>query len=407
MGEDSSRDSKSVYARLAVPGAAATDHIRSKRIDAIRAIAALGVLASHAPKLGEGGYSSDSALLVGRLASGVWLFFAVSGFLIAGPFLRALVDGRSLPSPRRYAVRRAARILPAYWVALAAILILATGGTIAHWWQLPVHGLLLHTLVPGEPQKLYFVAWTLGLEMIFYALVPVVAYLAWRYTRGRPADAAKVLTAILWFWILTFVAQILLGLAYHRPGTEPGMLQVVRSLGALGNFCPGMLAYLAAREGVGRWSRAYRAIARQPLMSLAFAFVCIYTGREIHWQTDWFASAIQRPLMGIGSGLILVAVLEGQWLRRTIEVLAPIGLISYGVYLWHWVVLATIEHHGLHPVSTSDEIGTLGQVLLLLVLTLPLALASWLLVERPLLQRTTWWERRRGLVARPAPATGE
>src|SRR4051812_18536329 len=49
---------------------------------------------------------------------GVAMFFVLSGFLLAQPFWRALDNGAPLPSLRTYAIRRAARILPGFWLAL-------------------------------------------------------------------------------------------------------------------------------------------------------------------------------------------------------------------------------------------------------------------------------------------------
>ena len=74
--------------------------------------------------------------------------------------------------------------------------------------------------------------------------------------------------------------------------------------------------------------------------------------------------------------------------------LAPIGLISYGVYLWHWIILSTLIHHGITIVSGSGLTATGVRVIALVALTLPVAALSWLLIERPLLRRTADWERR-------------
>ena len=67
----------------------------------------------------------DVRSLAGTSGSGVYLFFVLSGYLISGPFLNALARGRRLPMLAGYAVRRAARILPAYWIPLVAIVLVA------------------------------------------------------------------------------------------------------------------------------------------------------------------------------------------------------------------------------------------------------------------------------------------
>jgi peptidoglycan/LPS O-acetylase OafA/YrhL len=73
---------------------------------------------------------------------------------------------------------------------------------------------------------------------------------------------------------------------------------------------------------------------------------------------------------------------------------APIGLISYGLYLWHYVALKVLQDEGV-----DVQAGALSwplRVALLLAASVPFALASWLLVERPLLRRTQdWWARWR------------
>jgi peptidoglycan/LPS O-acetylase OafA/YrhL len=75
-------------------------------------------------------------------------------------------------------------------------------------------------------------------------------------------------------------------------------------------------------------------------------------------------------------------------------VLAPIGLASYGVYLWHYVILSALLKHGVAIGPGSGNIAVILRVGALVAVTVPVAMLSWLLLERPLLRRTTGWERR-------------
>jgi peptidoglycan/LPS O-acetylase OafA/YrhL len=98
---------------------------RSAVVDSVRALAALMVLVAHSSFIANNGTPGAVGLALRQmLGAGVLIFFSLSGYLIAGPFLRALVDGRPLPSISTYLVRRATRIYPAYWIAFAAVLIL-------------------------------------------------------------------------------------------------------------------------------------------------------------------------------------------------------------------------------------------------------------------------------------------
>ncbi|MDQ3493118.1 MAG: acyltransferase family protein, partial [Chloroflexota bacterium] len=84
-----------------VGGAATTGAGRVGNLDVLRAVAAFGVLAGHAyslsgrflPVRAERWY--DVVLMSG--AAGVWLFFAISGYVIAKPFIDRLVSGQPLP----------------------------------------------------------------------------------------------------------------------------------------------------------------------------------------------------------------------------------------------------------------------------------------------------------------------
>jgi peptidoglycan/LPS O-acetylase OafA/YrhL len=101
----------------------------------------------------------------------VSVFFVLSGYLIARPFVRAIVEGEPLPRVRNYLVNRALRILPAYWVVLTAMLLIydahgsSAQGVVATYlfgqelFYVPARGLLLQT-------------WSLSVEAGFYLAVP-------------------------------------------------------------------------------------------------------------------------------------------------------------------------------------------------------------------------------------------
>ena len=199
-------------ARAAPPRAGARPRRRGRRVanvDVLRAVAALGVLAdprlrARRPGRARSRPSTSTTCPLLTLATGVWLFFAISGYVIGRPFVDRLLDGRPLPALRPYARRRAARILPLYWVALTA-LIAIDGAPAPRGWQFPLHYLLLNNLVPGRQEALFPAAWTLTLEALFYALLPVLALrLAARARRPGPRLAPSAWpTLIIASWVLS------------------------------------------------------------------------------------------------------------------------------------------------------------------------------------------------------------
>src|SRR5437763_17025585 len=107
--------------------------IRSARIESVRALAALAVLESHAWGYAHGWYGPalvgtlPQRILFG-LGSGVLVFFALSGYLLFWPFAkRWFADGQAIDL-RRYALNRALRILPLYYVAIVVVLLLQEHG---------------------------------------------------------------------------------------------------------------------------------------------------------------------------------------------------------------------------------------------------------------------------------------
>ena len=394
------RAGRGIYEAMSVEGGAATaGHRRSRELDAVRAVAALMVLTGHAYAL-SGAVADRTALepkamLVNAGGAGIWLFFALSGYLIGAPFLRALRDGMPLPSVLGYLTRRGSRILPAYWIAFAALALLVPVSM--QWWQPLLHGVLLHNLVPGEAQALFFVAWTLGIEMLFYLFVPVAASAVRAVCGERPIAARTLGLGIGGLWLASIAYAVVAATAWPGFGATAAPNSDVARLtlpAMLSVFCPGLLAVLGEDGG---W-RGLTALARRPLVALAAAVPLALLGALLFTSSSSVVFDLSRQPWAMAAGLVLVAALNGFGpLRGAARVLAPLGLVSYGLYLWHWVVVRVLVDRGV------DVPGWPLRTLLVLALTVPLATASWLLVERPLLRLTArWWQGRRDRAPRPA-----
>ena len=85
--------------------------------EGIRALAALAVIVFHCVFL-TSFFHTPGDMFLSNLNSGVWVFFVASGFLLYGPFAAAHLAEGSNVDVRRYALRRAARLYPAYWLVL-------------------------------------------------------------------------------------------------------------------------------------------------------------------------------------------------------------------------------------------------------------------------------------------------
>ena len=110
------------------------------------------------------GYPLHAMVATGFL--GVDLFFVLSGFLLALPFLVAARGERPVPRLGTYFVRRARRVLPALWVQIAVLAL--AGLLMAGKWPFDLRTALLHGLFlqhwvtdPGAINPVY---WTLPIE---------------------------------------------------------------------------------------------------------------------------------------------------------------------------------------------------------------------------------------------------
>lgn len=166
-------------------------------LDALRALAAISVVIFHvalARGAEDDGYVGD---LLSQFTYGVTLFFVLSGFLLYGPFVAAMLDRRRHVNVSAYLSRRVVRIVPAYWLALTALAIWPGVNGDVFGSQAPTfYGFAqiydAVTFLQGLPQ-----AWTLCVELTFYlALPPLAVFVGRRPVRSPNVWLARQLTLL-------------------------------------------------------------------------------------------------------------------------------------------------------------------------------------------------------------------
>jgi exopolysaccharide production protein ExoZ len=142
-------------------------------IQALRAIAANGVLVSHLfvveQKYGHGGEVLSANAHLGAL--GVDLFFVISGFIMA-------TIARNAPW-QKFLFDRAMRILPPYWFYTTIILIVSfyAPAYVNSSFERPPSILCSYLLIPDRVGPLLAVGWTLMHEMYFYLCFALIIFL--------------------------------------------------------------------------------------------------------------------------------------------------------------------------------------------------------------------------------------
>jgi peptidoglycan/LPS O-acetylase OafA/YrhL len=370
-------------------------------VDSMRALAALSILAYHCAAVTGGLDGTGAAAWYAQLNVGVPLFFAISGFLLYRPWIAARLAGAGPPDTRAYARRRVLRIVPAYWLALTVVALVAARDVFS-WPGALVHYGFLQAYDPERFTGGIGQAWTLTVELAFYAALPLIG-LAARRLPGGPAErivrgeltmlAALALAAVA--WRLAVVALV-------EPGDAAYFPLLVALPAQLDVFAGGMALAVVSAAALDRRARApWMAALAWTLGAAAYAGVVLWRPQAPDARV--FA---EHQLQGVVAlALLAPAVLGtggGGAVRRALgwRPLAWVGLVSYGLYLWHLDVLDRLAAHGV-PAA--------GVVLLGSTLALALGAASWYLVERRALRlgRTAGPASPGPTAGRPEPATAE
>jgi peptidoglycan/LPS O-acetylase OafA/YrhL len=365
----------------------------------LRAFAALAVVLYHAAyaaaltAAGAQGYTAaasgvfvDQFGQAGRLLEnanvGVYVFFALTGYFVGGPFVRAWIDGRRGPAPGPYLARRVRRIVPAFWLfALASILVLHARDNSAA--DIASVLLFVQNQHPSIAGLAVVQAWTLDIEAAFYIALPLLALLVAR-APGRSVGRRGRLMVVL-----GCLAAAALGSLALQPVFPSVANRLSLSLVAMAwAFVPG-LALAAVEPWVREWPslpRLGRALAIALLGASAVAGLAV-----VHFgPADHVARSIA---VASFSGLLLAAALVWQWTtddapRWAVNPLTEaLGRWSYGIYLAHFAI--SVELFKLVPDGTSAWRSLALVLPVLVALTVAVAAASWRFVERPILEGRT------------------
>jgi peptidoglycan/LPS O-acetylase OafA/YrhL len=411
---------------------------RLGELEALRGLAAVSLLGYHVWFVG----TRPLGLLDGlfsHLWLGVSVFFALSGFLLYRPFVASSLGGRPAPQLSRYAVARCLRILPAYWLALsAAILILSPAFAFAPALLLTVAASLvarqhrersratslagLSAIVIGgavtvslfalsisnaleSARQFLFLhtaqsianwvigpAWTLGVEVSFYIALPLIAWAVAKIARGSLGGHLATLSMLA---ALGIAWRLLAATAVPAlPALLPRYLD---------QFVFGMLAATLCE-----WTRKKKSpLHRSPFLltaALAAVIATIVPDKLGSAASNSAESPFLASLVALASACLLAhLVLEPSGaLARSLRnrPLLFLGRVSYGIFLWHilWVTVLL----GLPGTRTMSATEYALALTIVLAATVTSATISWQLIERPAL---AWKNNARLPVWARTPAT--
>ncbi|MGX6600650.1 acyltransferase family protein [Micromonosporaceae bacterium Da 78-11] len=351
-------------------------------LDGLRAVAALLVVYAHLSRYLFRGARDFSSEWLHAGPAGVLLFFLVSGYIIP-----ASLERRG--SLRSFWIGRLGRLFPLYAVVIAAVLLLAVGGlvtvdpqpaahpgtaAVAHLTMLPQ----LLGVAPVTP-----VLWTLTFEMAFYLLVSALFAIRVRRADGWVAvvfAVTAVVAAPLVARLPVGGSALVLTAAVVLTGGLVAMVSGRRRAVVAGGLLLGagvVVLLLAGQAPAHAWDGLL-------IIAVMFAGTTIY--RADHGQTSWWRAGFVLAVVAAAlltnwyAELASLAALTPRYLTRSVltllvfggafavgmltrgrrvpRPLAWLGLVSYSVYLVHYVLI-----QALAPVLTGlgDRLPALAE----------------------------------------------
>ncbi|MGH2409322.1 MAG: acyltransferase family protein, partial [Chloroflexota bacterium] len=320
------------------------------------------------------------------------VFFVLSGFLITEMLLTAYDHGRL--SLTEFYARRVRRILPASSLVLVVILIgsfsflSATRATHiaddARWSSLFASNFnfiqqstnYLDAQLPPSPLQHF---WSLAVEEQFYAVWPLsIIVLAWVAKR---MPLRTKLAAVLGIVIVASLSWSIIQTAENGVAAYFSPLTRAWELGAGALLAVGSPALPRLPRGVG------------VAMSLAGVMAIVASGLIFDNATAFPGYAVALPVLGTALAIAGGTSAPGGGAEAVLR-LAPfqwLGKHSYSLYLWHWPVLVIAREHLATDLS-------LGQTLLLCLLSLALAAVTFRVIEQPV-RNSPWLKRRPPLLS--------
>ena len=340
--------------------------------DGLRAIACLLVIFHHfSQKMNMYEQSQtvrDVNLFFLQGNTGVSIFFILSGFLLSYPFWKKYLSNQQFPDMRQYTLRRAARIVPGYYVAMIICLIavIVIKLPVEYLWQRFVAGM---TFTAGFSYKTFFPSeinspfWSISFEVFSYCIMPIFMLFLFMLTNKK----RSFLKAII-YWAGVLVAILLLNRLVHtyltpdqmRRGWEFGSVGGAKywmpnynPLGffaqfIFGIFAAGFTANLTKIPDKLKKINRFFIVDIVALLMLISAGYLIYIMRNsrdfsfsfqnqpYYFPTFQFFVAFALALLPFTR--IVSSVLDNGFFKLTAK-------LSFGLYVWHYTIMFFVTQY--------------------------------------------------------------
>jgi peptidoglycan/LPS O-acetylase OafA/YrhL len=304
---------------------------------------------------------------------GVDLFFFISGFCLFYPCARAQRQGSAMPATRRFFMRRAAKIVPSYLLALTIFAAVYRDRFVSPQdaaVQIASHLSFFHTLNPATFGGISGPLWTIGIEAQFYFVFPLVCM---AFCRAP---------------FLTYIGMVAVGEGYRIGITAAHLDTTFWAFNQLpayfGIFGAGMLAshvVVTTRHRATPSEREWLTVASFGALVLGIAGLAVVACIDRTSGIDACYAWVNAHRFAIGPLCLVLGVSSALAIRpwRAVIGMRPLvflSVISYNLYLWNLEIVFWLRNAGLSPAESFW---------LSIPSSLAVATAVTYLVERPIL----------------------
>jgi peptidoglycan/LPS O-acetylase OafA/YrhL len=353
------------------------------------------------------------AVIVYGLQIVVSVFFLLSGMFLFRPFARAIIaPGIARPRLGQYFLRRGLRLLPLYYAVAVISLLLLNYNSINGAWYV-IRPLVLMQNYNSTWMAGMDLTWSVPTEVQWYLFLPLLAFgMAWYAKRGR--DVTSRARRLMIPVPILVVVGLIWTIYVHLPGMGIYPAQYSWPISMAGNIAVGIgLGIMSAVAQVSPESTPtlFRWAARRPNLFwlgalVMFGITCANPfGRPGYG--DWvnMGGAVTQYILFTAFCVFVVLPMAAPGANSRVingflgnRVMVFLGRISYGIYLYQFIVMNLYLKNGsifgttpLTAPALRGKTGFWQLELADLAGSIILATISYYLLERPIMR---WGERR-------------
>lgn len=319
----------------------------------------------------EGMEFGFATFLTNRGFVGVYIFFVISGFILALPFASNRLSGSPKVSLKSYFMRRLSRLEPPYLIAMAGITISLIVLRMYSWQEILPHfaasAVYLHSLIFHSWTYINPPVWTLEIEVQFYILAPFLSFIFFSISR----------TEIRRIVLIGSIIAIMILQQYT------GLLRQWTILTIVAHIQFFLIGFIIADIYLVDWKNGIQKHA-------IFNYVAVLAFFFIIWVWSWDYNFISRVLFILSLFALVYSTFRATWFNRFISLpwITAIGGMCYTIYLIHLPIIEFLTRYTKSfQITSYFSVNFLLQLMIIGPIIVALSILFYLLIEKPCMYR--------------------